>query len=235
MMATPLLVVTSSYFRLVQASQNNQAATSGPAEIQSTVVADSSVEVEQAQTQLKALQQDYRDALAQLQTNEVEQHSLRIAYEDTSDRLNAVNLQNQQLKTFLADRSALKAQLKQLQESNGNLKNQGKHQVEQLTTLLDRLKALENQKLQLTQENQQLQQMRSQLEALKPELAEAHRTIERLSSLQGKKSDRMTMIKVNNQQFSVPLELAEALRAERQQTPNLAERPASEQKPVAIQ
>ncbi|HEY9651809.1 MAG TPA: hypothetical protein V6C95_14175 [Coleofasciculaceae cyanobacterium] len=216
LLITPVLVAGAFYFGNSHAQ--NTFATERNQMQQS--VARSQQQLEDIQTQLDATQQKYQDTLTQLQTVKSQKAVLQEDYTDASIRIDHLELQTQQLKSFKAERDTLKAQAKKLQESNTSLKNQGKSQQEQLKTLQTRIKSLENQKQQLQSNNQKLQQASSQLDALKPELAQAHQTIEQLSLQLGKKSDEMARIKINGQDFTVAPELATALKAERNSTNN---------------
>jgi DNA repair exonuclease SbcCD ATPase subunit len=217
----PVLVVASGYslYSLaVPTNSGNQTVATGILEAQQAVTR-SSDELEQVQTQRDAYKQQYYSKLTQLENAIAQQQELQIAYANALNQLDNLNNQNQQLKPLVAERSTLKAQLKQLQNTNGNLNNQVKSQKQQLTALQNHLQALENQKLQLQSENQQLQITSSQLEALKPELAKAHRTIEQLSSRIATPPSPMTKININGKEFSVTPELATALNRERQHLP----------------
>lgn len=227
-MVMPLLVVASSYFTALQASQTQQVVTKGLNETQQAV-ALSYREFEQSQTEREAERQKYYAALARLQEAQAEQRGLDKAYQDALVRMDTLVRQNQQLKQRSADWEALKTQAKQLQESNGNLKKQVQQQREQLTTLQNRLKTVENQRQQLTKENQQLRLAKAELEPLKPELAQAKRTIEQLNARISSQPSQTATIKVNGQQFSVTPELATALNAERQQVPGSEEHSSTAQ------
>lgn len=229
MMATPLtlMVVAASYLGggSLQASQNQPAIASGLSEAQ-TPVASAVLEIEQAQAQRNTAEQKYQASLTQLQAKLAEQAELQTAYQDVSNRLDALKIHNQQQ---LTERSGLQAQMKQLQGYNETLNNQIQAQKLQLTTLQKRDEVLENQKAQLTKDNQQLQIAASHLEALKPELTKANQTIERLSSQLNQKSDKVTTISINGKQFSVTKELAAALKTEQKQLLNPVEFPTKEQ------
>jgi hypothetical protein len=70
---------------------------------------------------------------------------------------------------------------------------------------------------------------------LKSERAQAHQTIEQLSSKLAKKPDETTVINVNGKQFSVTKELAEAFKVEQQQVPVADNRSATGQySPVSV-
>jgi chromosome segregation ATPase len=232
MLVTPVTVIAIAAAYLsagsLQASQNDPFLASELSKAQNRVE-QSALEIEQAETQRDAIEQKYQVTLTQLQNTQAEHTELQTAYQDALKRLDTLKSQNQQQLPLLAERSTLKAQMKQLQESNQGLNNQVREQKLQLTTLQKRYGALENQSLQLKKDNQQLQIASSQLEVLKPELAKAHQTIERLSSQVNQKPDQMTTININGKQFPVTKELAAALKGESQKGSNQVERPTTEQ------
>ena len=232
MLVTPVTVIAIAAAYLsggsLQASQNDPAIASELSKAQNRIE-QSLLEIEQAETQRDAIEQKYQVTLTQLQNTQAEHTELQTAYQDALKRLDTLKSQNQQQLPLLAERSTLKAQMKQLQGSNQGLNNQVQEQKLQLTTLQKRYEALENQNLQLKKDNQQLQITSSQLEVLKPELAKAHQTIERLFSQVNQKPDQMTTVNINGKQFPVTKELAGVLQGESQKGSNQVERPTTEQ------
>ncbi len=234
--AAPLMLVASSYYfsNALQANQTPHTVGSESAETQ-TSVEPSFLELQLAQTQREESEQKYQATLEQLQAIRDQHAELQIAYQDASDRTESLNHQNQQLRQLAAERSVLKAQLKQLQGSNGKLSNQVQQQKLQLTTLQNRFNTLENQKQQIESENQQLKLANTQLVTLKSQLVQAHQTIEQLSTQLAKKPDEMETITVNGKQFSVTKELVEAFKVEQQQVPVADNRSATGQySPVSV-
>ena len=229
MIATPLSIVASFYYfsSALQAHQT-PAVVSQPTATQ-TPITPSSFELQFAQTQQDESHQKYQATLEQLQATRDQQAELQTLYQDTRDHLESLNNQNQQLQRFAAERTPLKAQIKQLQGSNGKLFNQVQDQKLQLTTLQNRLKSLENQKKQSELENQQLKFANIQLVTLKSQLVQAHRTIEQLSTQLANKPDEMRMININGKQLSVTKKLAEALKSDQQQLPIADNNPSTEQ------
>lgn len=234
--AAPLMLVASSYYfsNALQANQTPHTVGSESAETQ-TSVEPSFLELQLAQTQREESEQKYQATLEQLQAIRDQHAELQIAYQDASDRMESLNHQNQQLRQLAAERSVLKAQLKQLQGSNGQLSNQVQQQKLQLTTLQNRFNTLENQKQQIESENQQLKLANTQLVTLKSQLVQAHQTSEQLSTQLAKKPYEMETITVNGKQFSVTKELAEAFKVEQQQVPVADNRSATGQYlPVSV-
>ncbi|MBD0344964.1 MAG: hypothetical protein ICV63_09135, partial [Coleofasciculus sp. Co-bin14] len=199
--AAPLMLVASSYYfsNTLQANQTPRTVGSESAETQ-TSVEPSFLELQLAQAQREESEQKYQATREQLQAIRDQHAELQIAYQDASDRMESLNHQNQQLRQLAAERSVLKAQLKQLQGFNGKLSNQVQGQKLQLTTLQNRFNTLENQKQQIESENQQLKLANTQLVTLKSELTQAHQAIEQLSTQLSKNPDEMETITVNGKQ-----------------------------------
>lgn len=211
--ATLFIVVDWGYFNAQQAPQTSFPAREGVTETLPTFAA-SSLELDLALAQREALQKKYQATLEQLQANQDQQAELQTAYQDLSDRLVSLKRQNQQLLPLAASRAPLLAQIQQMQQVNEKLENQVRNQKQQLTTLENRLNELENHKQKLMESDRQHQLVAKELNALKPELEQARRTIEQLSSQLHKKPEQMVTINVNGQQFLVSQELAAALKTE---------------------